>query len=185
MLSPRGVYAALVRERVKTSVFAALTRPLLVVIVIGVSVALLSTGRATPALVASVTLTWSYVVVLQCAVALAIIGPARGRTVGLARAFDLFFAGHAPWSLFALAMPLWSVLPDGVGSWPLEITATIALVATARIVAAFAGEVLGLSRRGAWKLTAVHQAITWTLVVAIVSVSSSLTPRVLGLLGID
>src|SRR5262245_4671414 len=107
MVFPRATYAALVREAAPASAATALRRPFVVAAVIGVSVSIAATGRATPALVASTTLSWSYVVLLQLAIAVPLIARHARRTVGLARAIDLFFAGHAPWSLLALAAAAW------------------------------------------------------------------------------
>jgi hypothetical protein len=189
ILSPHAAYASFVREAGPSTRFArsgwltALRRPLLVTAVIGASLAIAATGRATPALVASTTLTWSYVVFLQLAVALPIVARAR-RTVGFARGMDLFFAGHAPWSLFALAAAAWAPSPFGRPFWPLAVCAIVPIVLTPRIVAAFCAEVAGMRRRDALRTTAVHQAMTWTLFVAMVWFSSALTPRVYELLGL-
>ena len=146
MVSPRKTYAALVQRRQAASVLTALRRPLLVAIVIGVSVSIASTGRATPALVVSATVTWSYIVVLQLAIAMAMIARPARRTVGLARALDLFFAGHAPWSLYLLAVANWPSMPGGPPWWLLQLSIAIPVMLTIRIVAAFGAEVLGLSR---------------------------------------
>lgn len=181
--SPQATYAALVREPAGAAWLTAVRRPLLAIAVIGVSIAISATGRATPALVASTTLTWSYIVVLQLAVALPIVMRAR-RTIGVARALDLFFAGHAPWSLFALAAAAWAPSPFGRPFWPLAVSAIVPALLTPRIIVAFCGEVLGMSRRSALRTTAIHQAMTWTLFVAMVWLSSSLTPRLLELLGL-
>src|SRR5215471_3618252 len=177
MTSPRAAYATLVREPAGAAWLTAVRRPLLV------SVAIAATGRATPALVVSTTITWSYIVVLQLIVALPIVARARP-TVGLARALDLFFAGHAPWSLFALVAAAWGPSPVGRPLWPLAVATVVPVVLTARSVHAFCAEVLGLNRRGARWMAGAHQAMTWTLFVAMVWLSSSLTPRVLELLGL-
>src|SRR5262245_23628484 len=184
MLFPRATYAALVREPVRGSVVTAMRRPALVALVIGVSVAIAATGRATPALVASTTISWSYIVLMQLAIAVPLVARGARRTVGLARAVDLFFAGHAPWSLFALAAAAWAPSPVGRPLWPLAVLIAVPVALTPRIVSAFFTEVLGMSGRDARRMTAVQQAITWTLFVTVVWVSSALTPRVLELLGL-
>ena len=53
--APRDTYAALVRSPSQLPAIGALRRPALVALVIGVSVAMTSSGRATPALVLSTT----------------------------------------------------------------------------------------------------------------------------------
>jgi hypothetical protein len=100
------------------------------------------------------------------------------RTVGLARAIDLYFAGHAPWSLFMLFAAAWA--PSGVGrpAWPLAVAAVICLGLTARIVAAFFAVVLALDRRRALRMTVLQQAITWSVFVGINWWASAFTPRI-------
>jgi hypothetical protein len=106
MVSPRRTYATLARASGRVTFLTAVRRPLLVAIVLGVSAAISTTRHVTPALVLSTTLCWCFVVLLQAVIALTLIGPAR-RTVGLARGLDLYFAGHAPWSLWMLAVVAW------------------------------------------------------------------------------
>ena len=184
IVSPHDTYAALVREPVRASLVTALRRPVLVALVLGVSVSITATGRATPVLVAGTTLSWSYIVLLQLAIAMALVARGARRTVGLARGLDLFFAGHAPWSLLVLAAAAWAPSPVGRPFWPLAVLAVIPVLLTPRIVVAFFAEVLGMSVRDARRMTALHQAITWTAFVAIVWVSSALTPRALEFLGL-
>ena len=184
MLSPRSTYAALVRERATLSAAMALRRPLLVTIVMGVSVSIAATGRATPRLVAATTLTWSYIVLLQIAIALPLIAAGARRTVGLARALDLFFAGHAPWSLLMLTLPAWSPWIIGHGLWPIAVLAIAPVLLTLRIVSAFFAEVLAMDPADARRLTVLHQGLTWTAFVAILWTLSALTPRVLEFAGL-
>jgi hypothetical protein len=156
-----------------------LRRPLLVGLVLGVSAAMGATGRVTPALLLSTTLCWSFVVVLQAAIALALIaGPAR-RTVGIARALDLFFAGHAPWSLWMLAVVAWAPSPVGRPFTPVLIAALIPLVLTPRIVSAFFREVLEMDPRHAVSRAAAHQAVTWLTFVILYGTAVQLVPRVI------
>jgi hypothetical protein len=177
IFAPRDTYAALVRTPAPASVLTALRRPLLVAAVLGVSVAITATGRATPALVASTTLAWSYVVVLQLAIAVSVLARPAKRSIGLARAVDLFFAGHAPWSLFALIVAAWRPSSAGWPVWPLEAFAIVPAVLTVRIVAAFFSEVLALEARAAMRLTIAQQALTWTVFLAVNWAASAFTPR--------
>jgi len=182
--APRETYALLVRAAVRpASMLSAARRPLLVALVLGVSTAIAATRSVTPALVASTTLAWSYVVIAQLAIAVPLIaGPAR-RTVGLARAIDLFFAGHAPWSLFMLLAAAWGFLPGGSPAWPLAAAALIPCVLTARIVGAFFLEVLALDARAARRRTVLQQAVTWTVFVSVNWAASAFTPRLIQLAG--
>jgi len=183
MLSPRAAYAALVDEGAHVSLVGALRRPALAALVMGVSIAVAATGRVTPALVLATTITWSYIVLLQLAIALPVLAPRARRTVGVARAVDLFFAGHAPWSLVALAAAAWSPSPIGPPAWPLLMLIVGAMVLTPRIVCAFFLEVLRYDVPSARRMTIIHQATTWTVFVAIFWSVNVLTPRVLALLG--
>jgi hypothetical protein len=183
LVSPRAAYAALVHEGATVSLVGAMRRPWLAAVVIGASVSMSATGRGTPALVLGTTIAWSYIVILQLAIALALIAPRARRTVGIARAIDLFFAGHAPWSLVALAAAIWSPSPYGRPSWPLDALAIVAVLLTPRIIAAFFGEVLGLDPRAARRMTVVHQAVTWTVFLVVFWNVNALSPRALELLG--
>ena len=181
IVRPRATYSALARTPVRMSAFTALRRPLLAAVVIGTWLAMSGTGRVTPALVLSTTVTWSYLVAAQVAIALVFIAADAKRTVGLARALDLFFASHAPWSLFLLAAALWSPTPWGRPLWPLLGLAFVPIVLTPRIIAAFFREVLEMDPRRAFVRTAAHQAVTWTLFVALFWIVSAVSPRVLEL----
>lgn len=182
IVAPGPAYAHLVRRRGALPALAVLRRPLLVCVIIGVSLAIAATGRVTPLLVLSTTVSWSYIVVLQLAIALPLVAPAARRTVGIGRAVDLFFAGHAPWSLFALGSAALAPVSFGRAGRPILVAAAfLAIAFTARIIAAFFREVLAMAPRDARRMTIVHQAITWALVVAINWLHSAFTPRLMEL----
>jgi len=163
------------------SPIAALRRPLLAALALGTWLALSATGRVTPSMLLGTTMMWSYIVVIQIAIALALIAADAKRTVGVARALDLFFASHAPWSLSLLFAAVWSPTPWGRPVWPLLVLASVAGVLTVRILAAFFREVLEMDPRRAAMRTVIHQAITWTLFVAGFWIASAVSPRVLEL----
>jgi hypothetical protein len=81
------------------------------------------------------------------AIALAVIGTPQSETVGRARALDLFFASHVPWSLWLLAAAAWVPSPLGRPAMPLSLAAVAAIALTPRIIAAFFREVLKMDRR--------------------------------------
>lgn len=183
IIAPRDTYARLARLPTAIGPVRALRRPLVAAIALGVSVAIAATGHVTPVLVLSVTVCWSLVIASQAALALALIaGPAR-RTVGLARAFDLFFASHAPWSLWFLAAAAWSPSPLGRPFAPLLVAAVAPIVLTPRMIAAFFREVLEMDPRDARARTALHQGITWTAFIALEAWAIALPPRVVEWLG--
>jgi len=179
IVSPRDTYARLARTRSRGGVLAALRRPALAAVVMGAAIALGATGHVTPRLLLSTTLCWAFVVVLQIAIAVAlIVGPSR-RTVGLSRALDLFFASHAPWSLWLLAV---AALPAPLGRpvMPLLLLAVVPLMMTNRAIAAFFREVLQYGSRRAAVHTAIHQALTWGAFVVLYGAAVALQPRIVG-----
>ena len=182
MVAPARTYSVLARQPSSIGALAALRRPLLAAIVIGVSMAIATTGRVTPALVLNTTVAWSFVIVLQIAIALLLIAPPARRTVGVARALDLFFASHAPWSLWLLGA---AVLPAPLGrsQAPLLLLAVLPLAVTVRAIAAFFREVLRLDRRRALVRTIVHQALTWSAFVLLYGTAVAIRPRIVGWLG--
>ena len=179
MIAPGETYAMLARARGRGSLLTAVRRPALVALVLGVSVAMAATRQVTPALLVSTILCWLFVVLLQGGIALALVaGPAR-RTVGLARALDLYFAGHAPWSLWLLAVAAYGPSPLGWPAWPMAIAAAVPLVLTPRIVVAFFREVLELDPRQAFARAAAQQILTWSAFVVLLGTAVALTPRIL------
>jgi hypothetical protein len=179
MIAPGETYAMLARARGRGSLLTAVRRPALLALVLGVSVAMAGTRHVTPALLVSTILCWLFVVLLQGGIALALVaGPAR-RTVGLARALDLYFAGHAPWSLWLLAVAAYGPSPLGWPAWPMAIAAAVPLVLTPRIVVAFFREVLELDPRQAFARAAAQQILTWSAFVVLLGTAVALTPRIL------
>lgn len=177
IVAPARTYARLARLPSPVGPVTALRRPLLAALVLGTSMAIAATGRVTPALVLSTTLCWAFVIVLQAAIALSLIaGPAR-RTVGVARAFDLWFASHAPWSLWLLAA---AAVPAPLGRplAPLLLLAAIPLALTVRMIAAFFREVLNLDPRRAIRSTAIHQGITWGVFLLLYGAAVAIHPRI-------
>ena len=161
-------------------VLTALRRPLLVAIVLGVSTAISATGRVTPSLVLSTTLCWSFVVVLQAVIAIALIAAPARRTVGLPRALDLFFAGHAPWSLWMLAAAAWAPSPIGRPLTPL-------LVGGRRADPAHASHRQGVLPGKSWKWIRAtplpgprrSRRFSWGAFVALFGTAVAFAPRIL------
>ena len=178
-LAPRDTYAALVRLPARGTSWVAVRRPLLVAAVLGASMAISATGGVTPSLLLSTTICWSLVVLIQVAVALSFIATATPRTVGLPRALDLFFASHAPWSIWMLVVAAWGASPLGRPSWPMLATAAVPITLTLRTLVAFFREVLGMNPRHAIARVAAHQAITWSLFVVLFGTAVQLWPRIL------
>jgi len=178
IIAPRDTYARLARGRSPVGPLRALRRPALVALVLGTSEAIAATRHVTPGLLLSTTLCWAFVVLLQIAIALSLMAGASRRTVGLPRAIDLFFASHVPWSLWILAAAAWAPSAVGRPFTPLLIAAAVPAVLTPRMIAAFFREVLEMDPREARARTAVHQALTWGLLVLLFGTAVALVPRI-------
>jgi hypothetical protein len=130
-------------------------------------------------------LCWSFTAALQILAGAIIIRSAPGRPVSMARALELLFIGHLPWSLWLLVvfgLFTFSTVPL---SLPVIILTVIVPTAwTIKIVFAFCTTALGTDRRGAQIRTVVHQAIIWTFVLVYLVLVSGLVARALALVGL-
>jgi hypothetical protein len=132
----------------------------------------------------SAVLTWSFAVIVQLLAATALIASSTRRTASLLAALDLFFMGHAPWSLWLLAVSAWAAWLPHPLSMEYIVLATGALPAawTAVIVCAFCREVLNDAPRLAVVRTLFHQALIWTFTGGYIAVVVALWPRIIGTL---
>jgi hypothetical protein len=96
-----------------SSAWLAIRRPLLVAFVFGCAISLMTSGRLSLRLVAPATLYSSFVPLLEIA-GLAVVWPWRQSPLSFARAIDLFFVSHTPWSLWLCAFA--AVTPGA--AWP-------------------------------------------------------------------
>jgi hypothetical protein len=96
----------------------AIRRPLLVAAVFGCAVSLMTSGRVSLRLAAPATLYWSFVPLLELT-GLAAVWPWKRSQVSFARAIDLFFVSHTPWSLWLCAFAaVWAFFPPArVFAW--------------------------------------------------------------------
>jgi hypothetical protein len=148
----------------------AVERSLLYALLVGTCVAIAATGQASVGLVATTTVAWSWVVILQWVIAVLMTRvPAARRNVSESRAFELWFAGHVPWTLWMLllapAIRAYPTLP--VEDILLSMLAPVAWTAT--IGAAFGRVVSGRSAIAAWLLAVVHQLAIVGLVLSYVA----------------
>ena len=149
-----------------------LRRPLLVALIIGTAVPVMAVQRVTLGLLLASTLSFSFVVAIQMAVGAALIVSVPSRRLSMSRALDLWFAGHAPYSIWLLTVAaVFAALP-----WA-SLDALIALAVppaawTAVIVAAFCRNVLGTSRRGARWRAAAHFVAMWAITLELVALSA-------------
>lgn len=180
---PAATFNRLVRARRTGSVRSLAGRILLALAVIGISVAIDATGRATVELTAGIGASWSFVLLVQALAAAAIIVPARERAVTTLRAFELWFQAHVPWSLWLL-LPALAALVIGrkVGDTTLESLALIPMAWTLLLLRAFARQVL--RARHALLVVAVHQAVLWGLALGYVAYAIGGWDRVIAEIGL-
>jgi hypothetical protein len=184
MAAPSRAYAAS-REGASGGLWAVVSRPALTALVMGTASAFAATGHVTLGLLISGFVCWTFVPLLQMATAAAILRPRAGHSLPLGHRLELWFMGHAPWSLWIFTVTLlmgnagiWSRL-----EWAVIATAVIPGIWTSVIAAAFCRVVLGDSRRAAIVRTALHQAITWSLVLLYFGWAVALQPRIAAFLG--
>jgi hypothetical protein len=135
----------------------------MVVLVVAVMVPIMAVQRVTLGLVATAALSWSFVVVLQSIVGLAIIGSAPARTIALLPALDLWFAGHVPYSLWMLAAFGLTAMMTSANVSVVILSAVVPAIWTAIVVAAFCRTVLGTTARGARWRAAAHFVSIWAI----------------------
>jgi hypothetical protein len=181
--APGPTYAALARDANRAGPLIALRRPLVAALILGSSMTMAGTRRAEPVVLFSTILCWSSVIALQMLIAVIVIARPASRTVGVARALDLFFASHAPWSLWMLAAVAWAPFPGERSALVPLLAALVPLLLTARMIAAFFREVLELDPRVALVRTAVHQAITWGTFVILYGSAVAIVPRIVQWIG--
>ena len=184
MLSPTRAYAAYAPAHTRSGLWIALRRPLFVALLLGVTIAMSATHTVAAPVVVSVTICWSVAVLIQLVTGLIVVGPSSRRAVPLSRAVDLFFLGHAPWSLWLLVvagMATWT--PDLVNTLTVVLTMLVPAALTTRIVAAFSEVVLGTSRRAAVARASLHHTVTWIAIIVLFAAAVALWPRVLAVIG--
>jgi hypothetical protein len=182
MAAPARAYAEAVR-RPPLGRWPAVRRPALVALVLGTGSAFSSTGHLTLGLLLSSFACWSFVPLLQIATAAAVMRSPTSRSLTFGRRLDLWFMGHAPWSLWIfVATLLMGVAPTPMRvEWPLIAGAVIPIVWTSIIGAAYCRVVLGDSRHAAIARMALHQTITWTIALLYVGWAVALWPRIVAL----
>lgn len=133
-------------------------------LLLGVTVAASAARWVSLELVATTTLSFAFVLLLQVIAASAVIFTARRRRVSVARALELFFRGHAPWTFWLFVASAAAIaFQGGFQVEALIITLPIPGVWTGIIVAAFSRAVLGTGRGEAVVRAVVHQAIVWAM----------------------
>ena len=184
MVHPSRTYAAALAAP-SGGAWGGIRRPALVALIVGVATAVSSTGHLTVALLVSGVLCWSFVPLLQIATAAVVMRSPVARRLPLGRRLDLWFMGHAAWSLWILAAAfILANTPEGWHvEWPIIASAVIPIAWTSIIAAAFCRVVLGDPPAVARTRTAVHQALTGTIALLYVAYAVALWPRVVAFFG--
>jgi hypothetical protein len=181
-LAPLDTYRELTAERADGSWLRALERPALVAVIVGTSITLSAAGRVPLGLVLMGILCWSFVPALQLLLGAMVSGIARTRSISMARSLELLFIAQLPWSLWVLAMTgLFRFSPVRPGLVVQVLSLLVPGVWTAVIVSAFCQAALGCTKRRARLLTAVHQAMMWTIFFTYVLLVSGFWARILAL----
>ena len=165
-LAPSATYRELISQNIPVRWWRALARPALALLLIAVVVPMMVTNAITARLVLSSAIAWGLVVAIQLAIAAVLVAPARARDVGFWRALDLWFAGHVPYSLWILLLPL---LTNSLAVPPHDVMGLSFLAPlawTSVITNAFFQTVLGMDASTARRRTTLHLVV----VVIIVSV---------------
>ncbi len=182
LLAPSATYRSIAAQPAATVSRAWMrvaARALIPAAIAGVATTISATGRISWSLALSGALCWSLLTVLQAATAAAVVAPSV-RGTERARAFDLFFLGHAGWSLWLL------VAAAAVFAAPLVVPLNLVLLSvlvpfvwTAFVVQAFFRHVVGLDRRRAIVRTAIHQTLTVLVILIYVGWAVQLWPRLI------
>jgi hypothetical protein len=180
-VTPSRAYRSLLAGDQATTWGRALERPALVALLVGATATIASTGRVTPALLLSTTLSWSWVVLVQMAIAVVMTRPLpAGRVVSAARAIELWFAGHVPWTVWLLAVaPLLRLAPD-LDVEQLLVSMLLPMAWTAPIAAAFSRTVLERSAVESWARAFVHHAAVVLIILSYVAWAAGGWFRLLG-----
>ena len=176
VLRPRAAFA-----RLDGSACYILFYILFAAVLIAACASVSATGRVTLALLASLSVSWLFVPLLQVLLAAGMVLSAPARRVSGLRATSLVLMGHAPWSLWLVAAALMTTFGGYALYHEALLLALEPMALTARLLHAFCLEVLGSSRRGALARVIAHQAATWGLAAIYLDRAVGLLPRLQGL----
>jgi hypothetical protein len=179
MFNPVVEYRALCAEDRGGSWARALGGPAYSALLIGGITAVAATGRITASLIASGVLCWSLVPLLQIATAAPFAFRALPPTMTRARALELWFLAHGPWSLWIFVALGVLATTTASQTWVVA-TGAVPGMWTARLITVFFREVMRLPIGGAIRRTVAHQAITWALILTYIEVMTATFTRVLG-----
>ena len=166
-LAPDATYRQLVAQGAPSSQWRALARSVLVLLVIAVIVPIMAVRQITASLVLTSAAAWSVVIAIQIAIAVVVIASAPARKVAFARAFELWFAGHVPYSAWILLLPFVTSIPGVQALDAMAVTVLVPIIWTTFIVTAFCRAVLGATPAGARWRAALQQTMALTTLVTL------------------
>jgi hypothetical protein len=181
MFRPARSYARLAAAAERPSRVLAVRRPALVALVLGATLAIAATHRVEAAMVASVTLYWSVVPIVQWIAAYLIIRTSAARMVSIPRAIDLCFVAAGPWSCWLIAFGAWAAFEPPIARpmAPILWAALIPIAWTPILIFAFCRAVLRNSQAAALWRTLAHQALVWVPAALTIAQAVQLWPRLL------
>jgi hypothetical protein len=157
-----------------------LRRPLFLTLVMASVAAMLTSGAVPVRLVFSVSLYWCFVPIVEV-IALLLVTASRQEAAGArSTTIDVYFMGHAAWTLALLAIGLTLSSAPASTIWPMVTTVVPAILAgviawSAYVDYWFFRTVLNAPSRRAIRDTAMVRLITWPIVF-IVFALPALTP---------
>lgn len=170
--APEETYRALVADAEHMNVWRMLQRPLIVALVIGTAVPIMAVQRVTLGLLVASTISFLSLVAIQMMAGAVVIVSVPSRRLSMTRALDLWFAGHAPYSIcLIIVAAVFATLPwaslDG-----LILLAAVPAAWTAVIVAAYCRTVLGTTRAGGRWRAALHFLLIWAIGFELIALSA-------------
>lgn len=152
-------------------------RMMLVALVVGTSVTVSATERVTLSLVAGGVLGWSFVPLLQLFTGVLLVRRLDPELL------DRYFATHWPWSIWIVAAHTMLLLVPGSRGYGIYVSLTIVvpMLWTIWLLFAFCRENLRLDVRQCRRRIALHQGLTYVILLVYVSFAVALWPRIVGL----
>jgi len=146
----------------------ALRRPLFVAFVLGCTISLTATGRLTLTLIAGSMVAWAFVPAFE-ALGFAVATRRIVTPLPFSRRLDAFFAGHGPWTLYAILVGAIAAFltPWQMNAWgsvfmtAIEILGGAVAIRSWFIDVAFYRVVLNRSKREAVRDALIQRAVCW------------------------
>jgi len=171
-VAPAATYRRLVTANAGDTASRVLARIAMPLLVTAVTLPMIAIQRVTVGLAATTAIAWAFAFAIQALVGMCVIASSRRRTMGMARALDLWFAAGFPYQVWLLVASFWALTVNGVSLDMLVASGIVPAAWTAVIVSAFCRTVLGTSVGGAHWRAAAHQAAVWAISLALVATSA-------------